>query len=64
MPLSEVIDDCQRITTAEKKTVVGFTVQFYLVYRIFPGTEKQLLKTMIVTANASLAELGIDPIKA
>ena len=64
MPLSEVIDDCQRIATAEKKTVVGFTVQFYLVYRIFPGTEKQLLKTMIVTANATLAELGIDPIEA
>ena len=25
---------------------------------------KQLLKTMIVTANATLAELGIDPIEA
>lgn len=62
MPLDDVKDYCQRIAGSYNTTITNFTVQFYLVYRIFPGTSQQLIKTMIVTANARLADLGIDPI--
>lgn len=64
MPLGDVKDYCKRIAGAEKVTITNFTVQFYLIYHVFPGTSSELTKTMIVTANARLADLGIDPISA
>ncbi len=61
LPLATVMDDCRQLATATNP-ITKITIQFYLVYTVYPGTNRQNTKTMIIVANANLSNLGMDPI--
>ncbi len=61
LPLNTVKGYCETLATATSP-ITSFTVQFYLVYKVYPGTTREKTKTMIMTANTKLSALGIDPI--
>ena len=61
LPLATVMEDCRKLATATNP-ITKITIQFYLVYTVYPGTNRQNTKTMIIVANANLSNLGMDPI--
>lgn len=61
LPIDKVTSYCEDMATKDQP-IVSFTVQFYLVYKIYPGKTREKTKTMIMTASVTLSSLGIDPI--